>query len=231
MAASDPERGVDVVEVQPPGGPDESPDLIAPGRRVPRWLLAGAVLLLVGGGAAGWLARGAPGRPDGAPSWSTAAPEVGGSAPARVAAVPPPAGCPDAARVRPIRPSGAEPLVAALRQWFPAYAVVGGRLGVVGPIRPSGGHVCGAWVTVRAPDGVAVDLTVVSPADPPLSGARLGPSQVIRLEDAGPDVRAELVRVTPRGTTIDVLVSGPTGRRSPTRQMKALANDPRADVG
>jgi hypothetical protein len=230
MAASEPERGVDVVEVRPAGGPDESPDLIGPGRRVPGWLLAGAVVLLVGGGAAGWLARGAPGRADGAPSRPTAAPKVSGSAPARVA-VPPPAGCPDAAQVRPIRPSGAEPLVAALRQWFPAYAVVGGRLGVVGPIRAAGGRVCGAWVTVRAPDGVAVDLTVVSAADPPLSGSRLAPSQVIRLEDAGPDVRAELVRVTPRGATIDVLVSGPTGRRSPTTQMKGLANDPRADVG
>jgi hypothetical protein len=142
-----------------------------------------------------------------------------------VTATPPPVGCPDNARVAAIQPIQSDPLVSALRAWFPTFALVDGERG-----QGTLGRICGASLTGRDPGGVTVDVTIVSASSVDGAPGSHRPSQVLRLEGAGNDVRAELVRVTGQGATIDVLMTGPTGQHASTRAMKNLANDPRLDL-
>jgi hypothetical protein len=116
-------------------------------------------------------------------------------------------------------------LVSALRAWFPTFALVDGERG-----QGTLGRICGASMTGRDPGGVTVDVTLVSASSVDAATGSHRPSQVLRLEGAGNDVRAELVRVTAQGATIDVLMTGPTGQRASTRAMENLANDPRLDL-
>jgi hypothetical protein len=192
-----------VVEVgRATSGQDEV--IVAGGRRR-GWTVAATSSALVIGAVIGWSAHGSAPRAPAA------------VVPARASAAPPsPVGCPDGATVRPMDVLGSDDLIAALHANFPAFAVVGGVRGFSG----STGPLCGATLVGREPDGVTVDVTVAR-------GLARGPSQVTRLEQDGPNVRSELVRVTPQGWTIDVLVHGPTGDRAPTRAMSRLANDPR----
>jgi hypothetical protein len=183
-------------------------------------LVISAVALLAVGGVVGWLA----GHTQRAPaSVVTLAPSP---APVvTVAATPAPVGCPDNARVAPILPIQSDPLVSALRAWFPTFALVDGERG-----QGTLGRICGASLTGRDPGGVTVDVTIVSASSVDAASGSHRPSQVLRLEGAGNDVRAELVRVTGQGATIDVLMTGPTGQRASTRAMENLANDPRLDL-
>jgi hypothetical protein len=218
MAAPADDRRVDVVEIGGANGSEDGLDVIEPRRRASGWLVLGAIALLTGGGAVGWLAGHTQREPA---TVVTIAP----SPIVTTAATPPPVGCPDNARVVPILPIQSDPLVAALRSWFPTFALVGGDRGT-GTL----GRICGATLTVRDPSGVTVDVTIVSASSVVSDAWARRPSQVLRLEDAGNDVRAEILRVTAQGATIDVLVTGPTGQRAPTRPMTNLANDPRLDL-
>lgn len=219
MAAPERDQGVDVVEIRGSNGPEDGLDVIEPRRRISGLLVIGAVALLTVGGVVGWLA----GHTQRAPATVvTLAPSP--SPVVTVAATPPPVGCPDNARVAPILPIQSDPLVSALRAWFPTFALVDGERG-----QGTLGRICGASLTGRDPGGVTVDVTIVSANSVDVLGSHR-PSQVLRLESAGNDVRAELVRVTGQGATIDVLMTGPTGQRASTRAMENLANDPRLDL-
>jgi hypothetical protein len=218
MAAPERDQGVYVVEIRGSNGPEDGLDVIEPRRRISGLLVIGAVALLAVGGVAGWLA----GHTQRAPaSVVTLAP----SPVVTVAATPPPVGCPDNARVAPILPIQSDPLVSALRAWFPTFALVDGERG-----QGTLGRICGASLTGRDPGGVTVDVTIVSASSVDGAPGSHRPSQVLRLEGAGNDVRAELVRVTGQGATIDVLMTGPTGQHASTRAMENLANDPRLDL-
>ena len=218
MAAPERDQGVYVVEIRGSNGPEDGLDVIEPRRRISGLLVIGAVALLAVGGVAGWLA----GHTQRAPaSVVTLAP----SPVVTVAATPPPVGCPDNARVAPILPIQSDPLVSALRAWFPTFALVDGERG-----QGTLGRICGASMTGRDPGGVTVDVTLVSASSVDAATGSHRPSQVLRLEGAGNDVRAELVRVTGQGATIDVLMTGPTGQHASTRAMNNLANDPRLDL-
>lgn len=217
MAAPADDRGVDVVEIGGANGSDDGLDVIEPRRRASGWLVLGAIALLAGGGAVGWLAGHTQREP-------ATVVTIEPSPIVTTAATPPPVGCPDDARVAPILPIQSDPLVAALRSWFPTFALVGGERG-----QGTLGRICGASLTGRDPGGVTVDVTIVSASSVDALGSHR-PSQVLRLEGAGNDVRAELVRVTGQGATIDVLMTGPTGQRASTRAMENLANDPRLDL-
>ena len=224
MAAPERDRGVDVVEIRGSNGSDDGLDgleVLDPRRRATGWLIVSAVALLAAGGVVGWLA----GHTQRAPATVVTV----AAAPSPVVSVPPtppPIGCPDNARVAPIQPLQSDPLVSAMRTWFPAFALVGGNRG-----QGALGLICGASITVRDPNGVTVDVTVVS-ANSSVGDPKFHrPSHLLRLEPAGSDdVRAELLEVTGQGTTIDVLVTGPTGPRAPTTAMENLANDPRLDL-
>jgi hypothetical protein len=218
MAASEDDRGVDVVEIGDAVGSDDGLDVIEARRRPSGWPVLGAVALVVVGGAIGWLA-GHTQREPATVVALTPSPTV------TVAATPPPVGCPDNARVVPILPIQSDPLISALRAWFPTFALVDGNRGT-GTL----GRICGASLTVRDPGGVTVDVTIVSASSSAGDAWSKRPSQVLRLEGAGSNVRAEIVRVTGQGATIDVLVTGPTGQRAPTRAMTNLVNDPRLDL-
>ena len=220
MAAPERDQGVHVVEIRGSTGPEDGLDVIEPRRRISGLVVIGAVALLAVGGVVGWLA----GHTQRAPaSVVTLAPSP---APVvTVAATPPPVGCPDNARVAPILPIQSDPLVSALRAWFPTFALVDGERG-----QGTLGRICGASLTGRDPGGVTVDVTIVSASSVDAASGSHRPSQVLRLEGAGNDVRAELVRVTGQGATIDVLMTGPTGQRASTRAMENLANDPRLDL-
>ena len=220
MAAPERDQGVYVVEIRGSNGPEDGLDVIEPRRRISGLLVIGAVALLAVGGVVGWLA----GHTQRAPaSLVTLAPSP--SPVVTVAATPPPVGCPDNARVAPILPIQSDPLVSALRAWFPTFALVDGERG-----QGTLGRICGASLTGRDPGGVTVDVTIVSASSVDAATGSHRPSQVLRLEGAGNDVRAELVRVTAQGATIDVLMTGPTGQRASTRAMENLANDPRLDL-
>jgi hypothetical protein len=220
MAAPEHDQGVDVVEIRGSNGPEDGLDVLEPRRHVSGLLIIGAVALLTVGGVVGWLA----GHTQRAPATVvTLAPSP--SPFVTVAATPPPVGCPDNARVAPILPIQSDPLVSALRAWFPTFALVGGERG-----QGALGRICGASLTGRDPGGVTVDVTIVSASSADADPGSHRPSQVLRLEGAGNDVRAELVRVTGQGATIDVLMTGPTGQRASTSAMENLANDPRLDL-
>lgn len=196
-------RNDDLIVVEIGGDTSGEDEVIVNGGRRRGWIVPIVAGALVIGAVIGWSAHG---------STSSAPATV-----ARASAAPPaPVGCPDGATVRPVDVLGSDDLTAALHANFPTFAVVGGVRGFSGFT----GQLCGATLVGREPDGVTVDVTVAS-------GLARGPSQVTRLEQDGPNVRSELVRVTPQGWTIDVLVHGPTGDRAPTRAMNRLANDPR----
>jgi hypothetical protein len=223
-APPEPDRGVDVVEIREANGRDDGLDgleVLDPRRRASGWLIVGAIALLVIGGVVGWLA----GHTQRSPATEVTV-AASPSPVATVAPTPPPVGCPDNARVAPIQPIQSDPLVSAMRTWFPTFALVGGNRG-----QGALGLICGASVTVRDPSGVTVDVTIVS-ANSAFSDPKFHrPSHLLRLEPAGSDdVRAELLLVTGQGATIDVLVTGPTGPRAPTSAMENLANDPRLDL-
>jgi hypothetical protein len=213
------DRRVDVVEIGEAWWPDESAsDVIHPRVRISGWVVVGAVILFAGGAAAGWLA----GRADSTPtSRATVA-----AAPARPVAPPPPLGCPADARVAPILPLQDDPLVAALHAWYPTFALVGGQRGTAPPL----GRVCGAELTERDPNGITVDVTVVGSASESPPAHPTAPAQQLRLDDQGSTVRAEIVRVSGDGLTIDIVVTGPAGADTTTRTMVGLANDPRLDL-
>jgi hypothetical protein len=224
MAAPEDDRGVDVVEIRGSDRPEDGFDgleVLDPRRRVSGWLIVGAVALLAVGSVVGWLAGHTQRAP--APVVTVAASP---SPVVTVAPTPPPLGCPDNARVAPIQAIQSDPLVSAMRTWFPTFALVGGNRG-----QGALGLICGAALTVRDPNGVTVDVTIVS-ANSYFSDPKFHrPSHLLRLEPAGSDdVRAELLEVTGQGATIDVLVTGPTGPRAPTTAMENLANDPRLDL-
>ena len=224
MAALERDRGVDVVEIRGAKGPDDGLDgleVLDPRRRASGWLIVGAVALLAAGAVVGWLAGHSQRVP------ATAAAVAASPSPVvTVAGPPPPLGCPDNARVAPILPIQSDPLVSAMRTWFPTFALVGGNRG-----QGALGRICGASVTVRDPSGVTVDVTIVSASSSFNDPKFHRPSHLLRLEPAGSDdIRAELLEVTGPGATIDVLVSGPTGPRAPTTAMENLANDPRLDL-
>lgn len=210
---------MDVVEIGESGWPEETAaDVIQLRVRVSGWVVVGAVVLFAGGAGAGWLA----GRADSSPTARVTA----AAGPARAVSTPPPLGCPADARVAPILPLQDDPLVAAVRAWYPTFALVGGRRGLALPP----GRVCGAELTARDPNGVTVDVTVVGSASASPAAQPSAPAQQLRLDDQGSTVRAEIVRVSGDGLTIDILVTGPAGADTTTRTMVGLANDPRLDL-
>ena len=224
MAAPERDRGVDVVEIRGSNEPGDGLDgleVLDPRRRVSGGLILGAVAMLAIGGVVGWSA----GHTQRAPA-TVVTVAASPSPVVTVAPTPPPVGCPDDARVAPIQPIQSDPLVSALRAWFPRFALVGGNRG-----QGALGRICGASLSVRDPEGVTVDVTIVSASsafgDPKLHR----PTHLLRLEPAdNDDIRAELLEVTEQGATVDVLVTGPTGPRAPTTAMENLANDPRLDL-
>jgi hypothetical protein len=227
MAAPERDRGVDVVEIRGANGPDDGLDsldgleVLDPRRRVSGWLIVGAVALLAIGGVVGWFAGHTQRAPATVVTVAASPPPV-----VTVAATPPPVGCPDNARVAPILPIQSDPLVSAMRAWFPTFGLVNGNRGQ-GVL----GRICGASLTVRDPGGVTVDVTIVSASSVVGDPLFHRPTHVLRLEPAGSDdIRAELLEVTEQGATIDVLVTGPTGPRAPTTAMENLASDPRLDL-
>ncbi len=196
-------RNDDLIVVEIGGDTSGEDEVIATGGRRRGWIGPIVAAALAIGAVIGWSAHG---------STSSAPATV-----ARASAAPPaPVGCPDGATVRPVDVLGSGDLTAALHANFPTFAVVGGVRGFSGFT----GQLCGATLTARDPAGVTVDVTLAL-------GLMHGSSQVTRLEQDGVDVRAELVRVTEQGWMIDVLVTGPTNDRAPTRAMSRLANDPR----
>jgi hypothetical protein len=180
-----------------------------PRRPAARWVWLVAAVAFVAGDAIGWSAahRSNSVLPAVAPSRSV---------PSAQAGAPVPVGCPDGSKVFALDVTGPNAVAAAFRTEFPTFVVIGGTRGFSGFT----GALCGATLTGRDPSGVTVEVTLAQ-------GLARQPSQVIRLEQNGPNVRAELVRVTAEGQLIDVLVFGPTGERAPTIAMRALANDPR----
>ena len=185
-------------------------------RRVPRrnrWAVAAITGALCVGVLIGWSAHRSTSTP---PAALQSTPPTAFRPALPSVAQPAPVGCPDGAKVSLIDAIGPDQLVAAFRTAFPMFVVIDGVRGFSGFT----GVLCGASVTGRDLSGVTVALTVAR-------GLAHGSSQVTRLEQDGSNVRAELVRVTPAGWTIDVLVTGPTGERAPTRAMSRLANDPR----
>jgi hypothetical protein len=182
---------------------------VGPRRPVAWWVWLAAAAAFVAGDALGWSAghRSRSALPVVAPSRS---------APSAQSSAPVPLGCPDGSKVFALDVTGPNAMAAAFRTEFPTFVVTSGTRGISGFT----GELCGATLTGRDPSGVTIEVTLARA----LSGQA---SEVVRLEQNGPNVRAELVRVTAEGQMIDVLVFGPTGERAPTVAMHALANDPR----
>jgi hypothetical protein len=180
-----------------------------PRRQVARWVWLVVAAAFVAGDAIGWSAghRSRSVLPVVAPSRSVPSAQSG---------APVPVGCPDGSKVFALDVTGPDAMAAAFRSEFPAFVVISGTRG----FSRFTGELCGATLIGRDPSGVSVEVTVAQ-------GLARQPSQVMRLEQNGPNVRAELVRATAEGHMIDVLVFGPTGERAPTVAMHALANDPR----
>jgi hypothetical protein len=197
---------LDVVDFGPASTPEPQARPVTPRNR---WALAAIAGALCVGVVIGWTAHQSTSRPQ------TPAPVAVQSRQTTVAPAAP-VGCPDGAKVSSIDTVAPDELAAALRAAFPSFVVIDGVRGFSGFT----GVLCGGSVTGRDVSGVTVALTVAH-------GLGHGVSQVTRLEQDGDNVRTELVRVTPEGWTIDVLVTGPTGERAPTRAMSRLANDPR----